>query len=280
MNPQPEKQAAVVPVPGPRKVRVHHLQGLRERGEPVVMVTAYDYPTAQLADASGAELVLVGDSLGNVVLGLETTLEVTLDMMIHHTRAARRGVRRALLVADMPFLSYQISPEEALRNAARLMAEGGAEAVKLEGSSPSVVAAVRRLVEAGIPVMGHVGLTPQSVHTLGGYRIQGKTHDAERALVEGASALERAGAFAIVLELAAPGVAQAVRTAVRIPVIGIGAGPDCDGQVLVWHDLLGMRPDTPPSFVRQFSNLWDAALDGLKTYTADVKARRFPGPKA
>lgn len=252
---------------------------MKERREKVVMVTAYDTPTARVADEAGVDVILVGDSLGNVVHGMDTTLGVTMEMMLLHVRAVRRGTRRALLVADMPFLSYQISPEEAMRNAGRLMAEGGAEAVKLEGADGRRLEDVSRLVAAGIPVMGHIGLVPQSVHALGGYRVQGREQQAVDRLVAEARGLQAAGAFAMVLELTTTAAARAVVEATSIPIIGIGAGAVCDGQVLVWHDALGLRPDAPAKFCRTYTHLYGAALEGLRQYKDEVKQGQFPGPE-
>src|SRR5216684_4467272 len=221
----------------PRKVRAPDLTLMKARGERIVMLTAYDATMARLLDRAGIDVLLVGDFLGQVILGLDTTIPVTLDAVIHHTRAVTRGTSRALVVADMPFLTYQVSAEEAMRNAARLFQEGGASAVKLEGGRP-VVETVHRLTEAGLPVMGHVGLTPQHVHRLGGMRRQARSDEAAKELLQDALALEDAGAFAIVLEAIPDEVAQAVTDRLRIPTIGIGAGPHCDGQVLVSYDLL------------------------------------------
>ncbi len=241
----------------------------------LVMVTAYDYPSALLADGAGLDLVLVGDSLGNVVLGHSSTLPVTLDDMVRHTQAVRRGVARALLVADMPYLSYHFTPVEAARNAGRLVQEGGAEAVKVEGGAKRV-GAIRAILDAEIPVMGHLGLTPQSVHAVGGYRVQGRgPGEAERLAAE-ARALEEAGVFAIVLECVPAAVAEAVTRAVRVPTIGIGAGPACDGQVLVFHDLVGLTPGHRPRFVRRYLELADAIGGALGRFREDVESGRFP----
>src|SRR5438105_5987348 len=223
----------------PRKVRAPDLAQMKARGERIVMLTAYDATMARLLDRAGIDVLLVGDSLGQVILGLDTTIPVTLDAVIHHTRAVTRGASRALVVADMPFLTYQVSAEEALRNAARLFQEGGAAAVKLEGGRP-VVDTVRRLTAAGLPVMGHVGLTPQHVHRLGGMRQQAREEEAAQELIRDALALEDAGAFAVVVEAVPDAVAEAVTARLKIPTIGIGAGPHCDGQVLVSYDMLGL----------------------------------------
>jgi 3-methyl-2-oxobutanoate hydroxymethyltransferase len=251
------------------------LEAKKRRGEKIVMLTAYDYTMARLLDRAGVDVLLVGDSLGMVVLGYETTLPVTLDAMVHHTRAVSRGVTRALVVADMPFLTYQVSVEEALRNAGRLIQEGGAAAVKIEGGGAAVEAAAR-LVEAGIPVMGHLGLLPQSVHQLGGFRQQARLEaDAEQLLAD-AQALEAAGAFAVVLESIPASVAAEVTADLHIPTIGIGAGPHCDGQVLVSYDMLGLSQDGVPSFVRLYADLGEQTVTAVQEYAADVRAGRFP----
>jgi 3-methyl-2-oxobutanoate hydroxymethyltransferase len=260
-----------------KKVRVPDLVGMKERGERIVMLTAYDATMARLLDRAGIDLLLVGDSLGNVILGLDTTIPVTLDAVIHHTRAVARGTHRAIVVADMPFLTYQVSAEEALRNAARLIQEGGAAAVKLEGGQP-VAEAVRRLTAAGIPVMGHVGLTPQYVHRLGGMRRQARDDEAANALLCDALALEDAGAFAIVLEAIPEPVAETVTSRLKIPTIGIGAGPHCDGQVLVSYDMLGLFDAAAPSFVKQYANLAESVTRAATNYAADVRRRIYPIP--
>ncbi len=259
-----------------QRVTVAELVAMKRRGERIVMVTAYDYPTARLADEAGIPVILVGDSLGNTVLGYETTIPVTLADMLHHTRAVTRAVRRALVVADMPFLTFQVTPEEALRNAGRLVQEGGAQAVKVEGGGP-IVETVSRLVRAGIPVMGHLGLTPQSVHALGGYRLQARSAAAVRQLFADALALEDAGAFAIVLELVPAPVAQAVSAILQIPTIGIGAGPGCDGQVQVLTDLLGLTPGPLPRHARAYADLAGVVREALRRYAEDVRNGLFPG---
>lgn len=257
------------------KVRLPDLEAKKRRGEKIAMLTAYDYTMARLLDRAGIDVLLVGDSLGMVVLGYETTLPVTLDAMVHHTRAVSRGVERALVVADMPFLTYQVSVEEAMRNAGRLMQEGGAAAVKIEGGGAAVEAAAR-LVEAGIPVMGHLGLLPQSVHQLGGYRQQARLPaDADRLLAD-AQALEEVGVFAVVLESIPAAVAEIVTAGLRIPTIGIGAGPHCDGQVLVSFDMLGLSQDGVPSFVKRYANLGEQTVTAAKAYAEDVRKGRFP----
>src|SRR5882724_2198117 len=258
-----------------RKVRAPDLTLMKARGERIVMLTAYDATMARLLDRAGIDILLVGDSLGQVILGLDTTIPVTLDAVIHHTRAMARGARRALVVADMPFLTYQVSAEEALRNAARLFQEGGAAAVKLEGGRP-VADAVRRLTAAGLPVMGHVGLTPQHVHRLGGMRQQAREEEAAQELIRDALALEDAGAFAVVVEAVPDAMADAVTSRLKIPTIGIGAGPHCDGQVLVSYDMLGLFDAFVPSFVKQYANLGDLILSAAKGFASDVRQGAYP----
>src|SRR6266446_5707408 len=259
----------------PRKVRAPDLTLMKARGERIVMLTAYDATMARLLDRAGIDVLLVGDSLGQVILGLDTTIPVTLDAVIHHTRAVARGATRALVVADMPFLTYQVSAEEALRNAARLFQEGGAAAVKLEGGR-SVADAVRRLTAAGLPVMGHVGLTPQHVHRLGGMRQQAREEEATQELIRDALALEDAGAFAVVIEAVPDAVAEAVTSRLTIPTIGIGAGPCCDGQVLVSYDMLGLFDTFVPKFVRQYARLGDLILSAAKGFASDVRQGAYP----
>jgi 3-methyl-2-oxobutanoate hydroxymethyltransferase len=260
----------------PEKVTVPAVRASKERGEKLVCLTAYDYPTARIVDEAGTDIVLVGDSLGNVVLGYDSTVPVTLEEMLHHTRAVRRGVERALLVADMPYGTYHTGADDAVRAALRLVKEGGAEAVKLEGGRGRVEI-IRRLVAEEIPVMGHIGLTPQSLHKLGNYRLQAKTADAARALVEDARMLEEAGAFAIVLEVIPREIAREVTEALGVPTIGIGAGSDCDAQILVTHDLLGLSfSKTSPRFVRRYADLRAAMDEAIQTYAEDVRAGSFP----
>ena len=257
------------------KITIPTLAEKKARGEKITSVTAYDYPTARLADEAGMDFILVGDSVSMAVAGRETTLEATVDEMIYHTRAVRRGVRRALLVTDLPFGSYHTSDADGIRNALRLVKEGGAEAVKLEGGRKQAPL-VERLVDAEIPVMGHIGLTPQAIHRMGGYRVQGKTAEAGQALLEDARALEAAGAFAIVLEGMPRELAAWITQEVRIPTIGIGAGPDCDGQILVFHDLVGLSFGTRPKFVRPYANLSDEIRRALEAYADDVRSAAFP----
>ena len=261
----------------PEKVTVPSLRASKERGEKLVCLTAYDYPTARIIDESGVEIILVGDSLGNVVLGYENTIPVTLDEMVSATRAVRRGVTRALLVADMPYGSYHTGADDAVRAALRLIKEGGAEAVKLEGGRKRLQL-IERLIAEEIPVMGHIGLTPQSVNQLGGFRLQGKTLEAARALIEDARALEAAGVFSIVLELVPREVARIITEAVKIPTIGIGAGPHCDIQVLVIHDLIGLSftENRKPRFVRQYANMRQIMTEAISRFAEDVRSGSYP----
>jgi 3-methyl-2-oxobutanoate hydroxymethyltransferase len=259
-----------------RRTTVRQLHEMKGRGEKIVALTAYDYLFARIVDESGVDLILVGDSLGQVFAGHDSTLPVTLDDMIYHTRAVRRAVKHALLVVDMPFMSFQVSPEETLRNAGRLLKESGAEAVKLEGGDEDAARHVRTLVRAGIPVLGHIGLTPQSVHVLGGYRVQGRdSTDAER-LHEEAGRLEASGAFGVVLELMPAGLTADITTTVSIPTIGIGAGPDADGQILVLPDMLGLNPGFSPRFMRHFAALGEAAGEGVRAYADAVRSGTYP----
>lgn len=259
----------------PDKITIHTLAEKKARGEKITSVTTYDYPTARLADQAGIDVALVGDSVAMVVAGRPNTLEATLEEMIYHTRAARRGVERALLVADMPFGSYHVSEADAVRNALRLIKEGGAEAVKLEGGRKQAPL-VERLVQSEIPVMSHIGLTPQSVHMLGGYRVQGKSIEAGRALLDDARALVAAGAFSIVLEGMPREIAAWITREIPLPTIGIGAGPDCDGQVLVFHDLVGLTLGPTPKFVRRYADLAGEIRQALARYVVDVRSGEFP----
>src|SRR6476660_7013030 len=260
-----------------KKVRVPDLAVMKGRGERIVMLTAYDATMARLFDRAGIDLLLVGDSLGQVILGLDTTIPVSLDAVLHHTRAVTRAASRALVVADMPFLTYQVSAEEALRNAARLFQEGGAAAVKLEGGR-SVADAVRRLTAAGLPVMGHVGLTPQHVHRLGGMRQQAREEKAAQELIRDALALEDAGAFAVVVEAVPDAVAEAVTSRLKIPTIGIGAGPHCDGTVLVSYDLLGLFDSFVPPFVKQYAQVGESILNAATDFASEVREGLYPRP--
>ena len=254
-----------------KPVRVPDLRSMKEKGEKIAMLTAYDFTMARLLDRAGIDVILVGDSLGMVVLGYETTLPVTLDMMIHHTRAVSRGAKRALIVADMPFLTFQLSIEEAMRNAGRLIQEGGASAVKIEGGR-QIVDTAKRLVDIGVPVMGHLGLTPQSVHQLGGFRPQGRDSEAAEKLIKDAQALEKAGVFGIVLESIPSDLAGRMTASLKIPTIGIGAGPQCDGQVLVSYDALGLSDGPVPPFAKQYAQLAETILSTARAYIEDVRA--------
>lgn len=249
--------------------------GSHSNSQRITCLTAYDYPTARLLDEAGVDVILVGDSLGMVVLGHENTLSVTIEEMLHHTRAVHRGTRRALLVADMPYGSYHANIAESLHNAMRFVKEAGAEAVKVEGGERRLEL-ISRLTEAEIPVMGHVGLTPQSVNALGGYRVQGKTPDAAEQLIRDARAVEASGAFAIVLEAVPRELAAQITREVRIPTIGIGAGPDCDGQILVTHDLLGLTFDPTPKFARQYAKVGEVISNAVREYCNDVRKSGFP----
>jgi 3-methyl-2-oxobutanoate hydroxymethyltransferase len=262
-----------------KKLRVPDLALMKQRGERIAMLTAYDAAMARLFDRAGVDILLVGDSLGHVILGLETTIPVTLDAIVHHTRAVTAGAKRSLVVADMPFLTYQVTTEEALRNAGRLFQEGGATAVKLEGGG-AIAETVARLTAAGLPVMGHIGLTPQHVHRLGGMRQQGRGEDAAKELMADAMALEQAGAFAIVLESLPDHVAAALTARLKIPTIGIGAGPHCDGQVLVSYDALGLFDTFVPPFVKQYAQLGEAIVNAARNYAEEVRQGVFPQPRA
>ena len=251
------------------------IQAMKRKGEKIPMLTAYDYSTARLVDEAGIPLILVGDSLGQVMLGYPSTVHVTMEEMLHHTKAVVRGTQSALIVGDMPFMSYHISIEESLRNAARFIQEGGTQAVKVEGGQ-AVADTVRRIVECGIPVMGHIGLTPQSVHQLGGYKVQGKTASAALRLLHDALALQEAGVFSVVLETVPVPVAQLITERLHIPTIGIGAGPYCDGQVQVFHDILGLFRDFVPRHAKQYAHLGDAIVAALTQYAAEIRGQTFP----
>ena len=255
---------------------IHSLRELKARGQRFAMITAYDFPGARLVEQAGARIILVGDSLGSVVLGYDSTVPVTMADILHHTRAVVRGTERAIVVADMPFMSYQANADEAVRNAGRLLQEGGATAVKLEGGS-NVAPLVRRMVESGIPVMGHLGLTPQSVNQFGGHKVQGRTPAAAARLVNDARALEEAGAFAIVLETIPAPLAKMVSGRLAVPTIGIGAGPDCDGQVQVFHDMLGIYDDCRAmKHARAYANLGATIRQAVGDYIAEVESGAFP----
>jgi len=270
---RPRKPAPGTPAPG--KLALPELLEMKRRGDRIVMVTAYDAPSGRIADAAGVDLILVGDSAAMVVLGHDSTVPATMDELIILTRAVNRGARRPLVVADLPFGSFQISTEQALENAIRFVKEAGADAVKLEGAGPAV-ARVRALTGAGVPVMGHVGLTPQTATMLGGFKAQGRTAAKAVEVYEDALALQEAGCFAIVLEAVPTPVAEAITDALEIPTIGIGAGASCDGQVLVWHDLLGLYEGHAPRFVKQYANLAPVIQTAISDYAAEVRSGSFP----
>jgi 3-methyl-2-oxobutanoate hydroxymethyltransferase len=259
----------------PSRIRIPDLQRKKKLGQKITMLTAYDATMARLLDRAGVDALLVGDSLGMVILGHDTTIPVTLDAMVHHARAVSRGAERAFVVGDMPFLSWQASRADAVRNAGRLMQEGGVSALKIEGGLHAAET-IQHLVEIGIPVMAHIGLVPQAIHQLGGYRVAGRTQDEADRLVEDALALEQAGAFAIVLECIPAEVAAAVTTKLAIPTIGIGAGPHCDGQVLVSYDAFGLYDEMTPKFVKQYAHLGDEMIAAAKQYIAEVEQGEFP----
>ena len=248
---------------------------MKRAGEKIPMVTAYDYTAARIADAAGIPIILVGDSLGMVVLGYDSTIPVTMDDMVRHGRMVSRGASEALVVVDLPFMAYQVDAAEALRNAGRLMQEGGAHTVKMEGGV-AIADTVRRMVDAGVPVMGHIGLTPQSVNALGGYRVQGRTRAAARKLLDDALALQDAGAYSVVLECVPSPLARVITQRLTIPTIGIGAGPDCDGQVQVFHDMLGLFTDFVPKHARRYANLGDDMGSAFRQYAEDVQSGAFP----
>jgi 3-methyl-2-oxobutanoate hydroxymethyltransferase len=261
-----------------KPVTTHELLGMKERGERIVVLTCYDALFARLLDASGVDVLLVGDSVNQVLAGAETTLSATLEQMIYHTKIVKRGAARALVVCDMPFLTYQVSPPEAIRNCGRVMQETGCHAVKLEGGA-SMAGTVRALVDVGIPVMGHLGLTPQSVHALGGYRVQGRDETTAARLKADAKQLEEAGAFSIVLELLPAPLASHITKSLTIPTIGIGAGPACDGQVLVLPDMLGLNDRFSAKFVKRYAALAEDVREAVKLYAAEVREGRYPGPE-
>jgi 3-methyl-2-oxobutanoate hydroxymethyltransferase len=261
-----------------KAVTVLELLGMKQRGERIVVLTCYDALFARLLDAAGVDILLVGDSVNQVLAGADTTLSATLDQMIYHTTIVRRGATRAMVVCDMPFLTYQVSREEAIRNAGRVLQETGCHAVKLEGGAP-VAETTRALVDVGIPVMGHLGLTPQSVHALGGYRVQGRDERSAERLKADATALEQAGAFAVVLELVPAPLASQISKALTIPTIGIGAGPACDGQVLVLPDMLGLNEQFTAKFVKRYAALAEDVREAVTLYAAEVREGRYPGPE-
>lgn len=258
------------------RVTIPKLRQMKADKEKITMLTAYDYPTARLLDQEGIDMMLVGDSLGMVVLGYPNTLPVTMDEMLHHTKAVSRGVENAIVVGDMPFMSYNIEPSDAVRNAGRFIKEGGAEAIKLEGCSEYMVKITKAIVDAGIAVMGHIGLTPQLVYQMGGFKVQGRQHDQAEFLINGAKRLEQAGIFSLVLEGIPPDLAGTITETVSMPTIGIGAGLECDGQVLVIHDLLGLTGRKPPKFVKQYANLYPVMREAIDTFIKEVKSGAFP----
>jgi 3-methyl-2-oxobutanoate hydroxymethyltransferase len=261
-----------------KKISLLDIQAKKKISQPITMLTAYDYSSAGLVDQAGIDMILVGDSLAMVMLGLDSTVPVTMDEMLHHCRAVARGAHSAFLVGDMPFMSYQADGVEAVHNAGRFLKEAHMEAVKVEGGR-EVASIVKRITGAGIPVMGHIGLTPQSVSKLGGFRVQGKTAQAAQGLLQDALAMQEAGCFSLVLEAVPAPVAATITQRLLIPTIGIGAGAGCDGQVLVYHDLLGLFDRFTPKFVKQYANLGQTILHALEAYRDDVEARRFPGPE-
>jgi 3-methyl-2-oxobutanoate hydroxymethyltransferase len=273
---RPRTPAPGTPAPG--KLTVPELGEMKRRGDKIVMVTAYDAPGGRLADAAGIDLVLVGDTAAMVVMGHDSTVPATIDEMLLLTRWVTRGARRALVVGDLPFGSYQVSDERAVESAVRFVKEAGADVVKLEGAGPSV-SRVRAIVQAGIPVMGHLGLTPQSATALGGFKAQGRTAEAARRILDDARTLEAAGCFALVLEAVPAPLAERVTRTISIPTIGIGAGPDCDGQVLVWHDLLGLYAGRAPRFVKRYAELSGEITGALERFAADVRGGAFPEPQ-
>ena len=273
MSIRPQKPAPATPAPG--KLLITELAEMKARSQPIVMVTAYDAPGGRLADEAGAELVLVGDSAAMTVLGYDSTVPATMDEMLILTRAVTRGAQRPLVIADLPFGSFQVSDEDAVRNAIRFVKEAGADGVKLEGAGATLTR-VRAIVDAGMPVMGHIGLTPQSATMLGGFKAQGRTAEKAVALVGDARALEAAGCFSLVLEAIPAPVAARITRELTIPTIGIGAGLDCDGQVLVWHDLLGLYAGRAPRFVKRYAEVGETIRKALAEFASDVRERRFP----
>jgi len=275
MSDRPVPDGPLTSDPATRPITVPDLRDAKAGARRIVMLTAYDFPTARLLDEAAVDILLVGDSVGNNVLGYDSTLPVTMEEMLHHTRAVARGTRRALVVVDMPYLSYQTGTRDAIRNAGRFLKEGGAAAVKVEGGRRRA-RTVRALLDAEIPVMGHIGLTPQSVHLMGGYRVQGKKADEARDLVADARALEEAGAFALVVEGVPEPLGRAITEAVGIPTIGIGAGRYCDGQVLVFHDLVGLGSSPVPRFVRRYARIGEMIRDAARRFGDDVRSGAFP----
>jgi 3-methyl-2-oxobutanoate hydroxymethyltransferase len=259
------------------RITINNIKEMKLRKEKIVMLTAYDYSTAKLVDEAGVPLILVGDSLGMVILGYDSTIPVTMEDMLHHTKAVTRGAKRALVIGDMPFMTYHTNTSDALRNAARFIQEANAQAIKLEGGEV-IAETIKRIVDCGIPVMGHLGLTPQFIHQLGGYKLQGKTPEAAKRLLNDACALEQAGAFAIVLELVPAQLSKLITQSINVPTIGIGAGPDCDGQVQVVSDVLGLFTDFVPKHAKQYAKLADTIKAAIDNYAAEVKSGTFPTP--
>ncbi|RUS45110.1 3-methyl-2-oxobutanoate hydroxymethyltransferase [Cohnella sp. AR92] len=261
----------------PKPLNIHEMKEMKAKGLPISMITAYDYPSARLAEEAGVDLILVGDSLGNVIINYDSTLPVTMDDIVYHTRAVTRATEHTFIVADMPFMTYHGSIDETLKNVRRIMQEGFAHSVKLEGGA-EIGDTVRRIVEAGVPVMGHIGLTPQSIHQIGGYKIQGKDSQGAKRLLDDAKALEQAGAFAVLVEMVTEEAADAIARELSVPVIGIGAGRTCDGQVLVYHDLLGYSsPKKEKRFVKEYADLGTQIRSSIAQYVKEVRERSFPG---
>jgi 3-methyl-2-oxobutanoate hydroxymethyltransferase len=260
------------------KVTILEVQAMKDRGEKIVMLTAYDYPSALMADESGVDMILVGDSAGTVIQGEGTTLPVTMEQMLYHTRIVSKARKRAMVIFDMPFMSYQESLTQARQNAGRAIKESGAEAVKLEGGA-NMAHVIEAIAEIDIPVVAHIGLTPQSVHRMGGFKVQGRTSAQKKKLLADAKAVEAAGAFCVVMECVPAPVAAEITRALKVPTVGIGCGPGCDGQVLVWHDVLGAYPGRKLTFVKQYANLHGVITKAVKAYAKDVKAGSFPGPE-
>jgi 3-methyl-2-oxobutanoate hydroxymethyltransferase len=262
-----------------QKVTVPLLLEMMRKGERIAALTAYDYPTAKIVDDAGVDVILVGDSLGMVVLGYDNTIPVTMEDMIHHTKAVARGTRRALIVGDMPYFSYHVSEEESIHNASRFLKEAGAHAVKIEGASRARLNLVKALVEAEIPVMGHIGLTPQSILHLGKFKVRGKDVEEAKRIIKEAQNLERAGVFSVILECVPLELAQIITDKLDVPTIGIGAGPECDGQILVFHDLVGYLDTYMPKFVKKYANLYESLTQTIQTYSEEVKNGSFPDDK-
>ncbi len=257
------------------KINILEVQAMKARGDKITMLTAYDYPSAMIADAAGVDMILVGDSVGTVVQGQSTTLPVTMDQMIYHTSLVSRATGRAMVVFDMPFMSYQESAEQAKQNAGRAVKEAGAECVKLEGGV-NMASVIRAISSIDVPVVGHIGLTPQSVHRMGGHKIQGRTEEQRQRLLADARAVEDAGAFCLVMECIPSEVAKEITESISIPTVGIGCGPDCDGQVLVWHDVLGIYPGRKLTFVKRYADLYPVILEAIETYVKEVRESAFP----